>query len=257
MYVTIISDCHDDNAKTRQTIRAGSLLSSPVTYCGVNSDIEAAGNLVDALDVSTGHANVILVNVAPRHGAAKKWPNGTPFGYFRIGGSLVVTTIDGHVLSLVKKLGLVDAISVFDIPTVAEYAFQAKLLSREQADYLKVTQFRSLEFMPRAAAWLVQGHDLPATAWPIIEVPDMPPSIWWVDNFGNCKTTLLPDEHDNILPGLREKLGHHDRLKDVANGETAVVTGSSGIGDIRFLEIMTQGGSASAMLNLSAADLIG
>src|SRR5512141_546524 len=115
MFVTLINDCRDANAFGRQATKAGALLGRLVVTVGVRNDLEAAGNLVDALDAAEGREGVILVNVAPRNGDAKKWPNGTPFGWFKCGGTLVVASIDGLTLSLAKKLGLFEAVHVFDI----------------------------------------------------------------------------------------------------------------------------------------------
>lgn len=254
MFVTIINDCKDPNAFGRQATRATSLFHEPVHTVAVTNDLEAAGNLVDVLDASEGRRGVVLVNVAPRNGAAKKWPNGTPFGWFRHGDTLVAASIDGRTLSLVKKLGITDAIEVFDIPTVMDAAAGHRLVSRDVAEYVKTTQFRSLEFLPRAACWITQGYVLPTSRLPVDEIVDAEESVWWVDNFGNCKTTVLPDELDafrdeNALSGLAS-LAHYDRLKDVPDGESAFVTGSSGIGSRRFVEVMIQGGNASQRYGL-------
>jgi hypothetical protein len=254
MFVTLINDCKDPNAFGRQATRAAALFGGPVHALGVASDLEAAGNLVDALDAADGRKGVILANVAPRNGAAKRWPNGTPFGWFRRGDTLVVASIDGLTLSLAKKLGLADAVEVFDIPEVMDAAAGHRLVSREVADQVVSTQFRSLEFLPRAACWLTQGYALPTTRMSIAEVADAPHAVWWVDNFGNCKTTLLPDElppflDDEALAGL-PSLAHYDRLKDVPDADAAFVTGSSGCGKDRFVEIVIQGGSAAKRFGL-------
>src|SRR5688572_12965729 len=98
MFVTIINDCKDENAFGRQATKAAALFGCSIVTVGVDSDIEAAGNLIDCLDAGEGKEGVILVNVAPRHGDAKKWPNGTPFGYFLYKETLVVTSIDGLTL---------------------------------------------------------------------------------------------------------------------------------------------------------------
>lgn len=254
MFVTIINDCKDPNAFGRQTTRASTLFGLNVNTVAVSNDLEAAGNLVDVLDASEGRRGVVLVNVAPRNGAAKKWANGTPFGWFRYGDTLVAASIDGRTLSLVKKLGITDAIEVFDIPTVMDAAAGHRLVSRDVAEYVKTTQFRSLEFLPRAASWITQGYVLPTERMAISEVVDAESAVWWVDNFGNCKTTVLPEDldvfrDDHALSGLAS-LAHYERLKDVPDGECAFVTGSSGIGTRRFVEVMIQGGNASQRYGL-------
>lgn len=259
-FVTIINDCRDDNARGRQLTRAAALLGAPVNFIGVTTDLaghaadlEAAGMLIDALDAATGQPGVILVNVAPRNGEGKRWPNGTPFGYFRVGEVLVVASIAGFALTLIKKLGLAETVEVFDIPTVVETLVTNNLLDADTAQRITATQFRSFEFLPRAAAWLGQGYTLPTDSLPISEIAAAPQAVWWVDNFGNCKTTVLADElTEELKTRLRDtyNLAYYDRLKDVPNGECALVTGSSGLGNRRFIEIVMQGGSAAAKLGL-------
>lgn len=254
MFVTIINDCRDANAFGRQATRAASLFGCTVNPLAVVNDLEAAGNLIDALDASEGRSGVILVNVAPRHGAAKRWPNGTPFGWFRYGDTVVVASVDGRTLSLVKKLGIADEIRVFDIPEVMAAAAAHRLLPAETAAYVVSTQFRSFEFLPRVARWLTQGYELPSSGLAIGEIADAPDAVWWVDNFGNCKTTILPGDIDafrdaDALAGLAS-LPHYDRLKDVPDGESAFVTGSSGHGSDRFIEVVIQGGNASQRFGL-------
>lgn len=254
MFVTIINDCRDANAFGRQATRAASLFGCAVHTVAVHDDLEAAGNLIDALDAADGRKGVILANVAPRHGAAKRWPNGTPFGWFRHGDTLVVASVDGLTLSLAKKLGLIDGLRVFDIPEVMAAAAAHRLLPRDTADYVVSTQFRSLEFLPRAACWLTQGYELPSSALSAGEIADAPDAVWWVDNFGNCKTTVLPEDLDafrdaEAIAGIAS-LEHHDRLKDVPDGEAAFVTGSSGLGSRRFVEVVIQGGNAAQRFGL-------
>src|SRR3989344_9103064 len=116
MNIIIINDCRDANAVGRQIARAASLLGGSASFLGVTSDLQAAGNLIDVLDALGENPGVVLVNVAPRNGKAKKWGNGTPFGYFWYRKTLVVASIDGYTLSLVKKLKVVNFVYVLDIP---------------------------------------------------------------------------------------------------------------------------------------------
>jgi hypothetical protein len=59
--------------------------------------------LVDMLDASTEEKEgVILVNVAPREKTKNRWENGTPFGFFYVGDTLVcASSIGGETLRLV------------------------------------------------------------------------------------------------------------------------------------------------------------
>lgn len=245
MFVTIINDCKDENAFGRQATKAASLFGCPIVTVGVDSDIEAAGNLIDCLDASEGKEGVILVNVAPRHGNAKKWPNGTPFGYFLYRETLIVSSIDGLTLSLVKKFGLTDNIEIFDIPEVLMTLKEKGIITEYDLEHISRTQFRSLEFLPRVARWIKDGLDLPTTDCLIENVADAPNAIWWVDNFGNCKTTLLPEDVDfKINKKINLKIGEFEcfeRLSDVPDSRQALIVGSSGLGNRRFLEVVTQG----------------
>lgn len=264
MHIAIINDCHDDNVVGRQLARVASLLpGASVSFSGVGdyADLAAAGNLIDVLDAFEDREGAILVNVAPRHKEAKKWPNGTPFGYFRYNNVLVVASIDGLTLSLIKKLGLVEAITVMDIPTAASEMVKNGFITEEIAGYLSKTQFRSFDFVPRAAAYLLSGKSLQGTTLPLSEVADAPRAAWWVDNFGNVKTTMLPGEV-GFEPGKDISFGTQtfncfERLKDVPDATPALIIGSSGIGEQRFLEIVVQGRRASDTFNLGIGSILG
>jgi len=179
MFITVITDCQDDNAFGRQTTRLSQYFQYPITTVGVKNDLEAAGNLIDILDASEGSEGTVLVNVAPRHKEAKRWENGTPFGYFYYKNTLVISSIDGLTLSLVKKFSLVESINLMDIPTVLEN---------------EISLLGGLNFYPR--------------------------------------------------------------LKDVPDNEVALITGSSGLWEKRFLEIVVQGGSAANILKIKSGQAI-
>lgn len=254
MHITIINDCRDANAAGRQCARASSIIQAPVSFIGVASDLEAAGNLVDTLDALEDREGVILVNVAPRDGAARKWENGTPFSYFGYKNTTVVASFDGLTLSLIKKLGVVNHVTVLDTAATLTHIADAGVLSSTTATYGSHSQFRSFDFVPRVAAFLARGNTLPGTPAPLSDVADAPHAVWWVDNFGNCKTTLLESEVEILQRsgGSYANLAYYTQLKDVPDGSIAIVRGSSGIGTQRFLEIMAQGTSAAARLGVSA-----
>ncbi|MBI2436913.1 MAG: hypothetical protein HYV41_04195 [Candidatus Magasanikbacteria bacterium] len=256
-FIVIINDCHDNNAMGRQSARCAALFGCNVTTVGVRSDLQAAGNLADMLDATMGMRGLIIVNVAPRDGKAKRWKNGTPFVYFWVGETLIIAPVDGLCLSLVKKLGIVTKYHLLDIPETMTWAKELGLVDCVLADQIQNTQFRSYEFIPRVALWIIDGHIPPSTIESIEQIPDAPPAVWYVDVFGNCKTTLLPEEiwilrrHEILgdLPHIRQ-------LKSVSDQQAAIVTGSSGYGTKRFLEIMVQGGSASIRLSLKVGSLL-
>ena len=260
MAINIINDCQDPNASARQIARAAALLDRPVNLIGVDSDLEAAGNLVDIIDAVGEHNGLILANVAPRHKSAKKWPNGSPFGYFNYKKILVISTVDGLIFSLVKKFNLIEKFEVIDMPPTLEKMIESGVMTRDQRDHIVDSQFRSFDFLPRIAAHLIQDKGVVSETWKIDHVVDAPKAVWWVDNFGNCKTTLTLDdvsEPNGVVEfGKLGKLPFFRRLKDVPDDKVAVVVGSSGIENRRFLEVVMQGKSASAKLGLKSGDLI-
>ena len=242
MFTTIINDCYDDNARGRQESRIQSLIETPTNFIGVSSDIEAGGNLVDALDATNGRRGLILVNTAPRGERAQQWENGTPFCYFWFEETLVVATVDGLVLSGIKKLGFCEEVQLLDTHTSAEAMRAASFIAPDEADRLPRTQFRSFDFTPRVGPFLFMGGQVPSTPYPIERVPELPVAVWYIDNFGNCKTTLTKaDLHGReevetrfgVLPVV-------EQLRDVPDGHHAITIGSSGFRDTRFLELIIQ-----------------
>jgi hypothetical protein len=262
MQISIINDCFDENARLRQISRTGSLFPGAAVECfALGSELEAAGFLVDALDAFEGREGVIMANVAPRNGKAKKWKNGTPFGYTRVGKTIVVSSVDGLVLSLMKKLGLITEFFVLDIEEVMDFISDMELDPANKKRIIN-TQFRSFNFLPRAADWVYRDYDLPRRKLDLGEIEDAPQAVWLVDNFGNVKTTLLGDEYnfgrgqqvEVAIKGAKYTFPFYERLKDIPDKEIGLVEGSSGIGDRRFLEIIRQGGNAAAELGLEVGD---
>lgn len=245
MFISIISDCRDGNAFSRQSVRVASLFGHPPCCIGIKNDAEASGNLIDILDASQGLEGIILVNVAPRHGSAKRWPNGTPFGYFWHKKTLVCASLDGQTLSLAKQLNLLDGLCVFDIPTVTAWAVKECLLDESQGQMINNTQFRSLEFLPRAAKWVWEKRPVPQAVFDLSQISEPTQPIWWIDCFGNMKTSFQEHELVQANEWLKQEVPYYPRLKDVPNGELAWVLGSSGLGTHRFLELVIQGGNAS------------
>ena len=81
--------------------------------------------------------------------------------------------------------------------------------------------------------------------------------VGFTDVFGNIKTTIIYKEQYTtgtffkkfkVGDVLLTEIKFYPRLKDVPNGELAVIVGSSGFGNSRFLEIVVQGQSASEKL---------
>lgn len=260
MFVTIINDCRDNNAAGRQCTRAAAILGVTPIFVGVKNDIEAAGNLLDILDASEGQKGIILVNVAPRSGEAHHFQNGTPFAYFNYKDTLVISSISGYTLSLIKRFGLIKNVQLLDIPKVLTAIVKQDQLGIETVDRISWSQFRSFDFLPRVAGWLWRQLPLPSELYLIESVPVLKNRVWCVDNFGNVKTSLLPEESGFTLGAkIKTKIGElicYKHLRDLPDNESGLVVGSSGIGDKRFLEIMTQGGSAAERFKLKVGDEI-
>jgi hypothetical protein len=273
MFLTLITDCHDSATFGRQLTRLSAIFKRAPIPISINGNLddtasmEAAGVMIDVLDSGMGEKGIVLVNAAPRN--QTKWPNGTPFGYFYYRKTLVVTTVDGYTLSLVKRFNLPEnnKVFVFDIPTVMDFMIDqypgeldANLeKAREKAEYIKNTQFRSFEFMPRVANWKYRDLDIPETELDLSYVQDLDNQIFWIDNFGNAKTTILPEDI-NFEVGKEYqinkvgKVKSYAKLKDVPIGQPALIVGSSGIREYRFLELVIQGGSAAKKYGLKTGD---
>ncbi len=258
MQITIINDCCDQNAKLRQVSRAGSLFENCSVNCfGVKSDFEAAGFLLDAIDAFEGRSGVIIVNVARREGKGRKWKNGAPFGFFWHEKTLIAASIGGicgSALSLVKKTGLLKEFFIMDIPEVLN-SINEKELDNKTKKRIANSQFRSFDFLPRAALWLFSGRKLPCKKYDLSNIAVKKNHIWFIDNFGNIKTTIFEDElkinNDKVklkINGKAEKFNFYKQLRDVPDKSIAVVSGSSGVEEKRFAEIVLQGGNAGLKL---------
>ncbi len=262
-----ISDCSDDNVRARYAARIAATTpqAGAVQFIGVISDLEAAGNLVDLLDGLDGVESIIFVNVAPRGTVKTIWPNGTPFGYVKFNNAHIFTTIDGYTLSLLKKISREPiVVAVYDIPKVVSALTQDTALQK----HIISSQFRSFDFLPRIAGYVLGGNTVPTTEF--AEIPDAPAAVWWTDNFGNAKLTLTREEAQcatgqNVritIGNVEHVLPYYNRLKDLPYGELGIYTGSSGFGSLRFLEITKQKGESllegetSRALNLKPGSLI-
>ncbi|MBW6441121.1 hypothetical protein K0B03_03765 [Patescibacteria group bacterium] len=264
MQITIINDCCDQNAKLRQISRVGSLFSSSSVNCFcAKSEIEAAGLLVDAIDSFEGRQGIIIVNIAPRNGRAKKWHNGTPFGFFRYKETLILASLDGYVLSLAKKLNLLEDVYIFDIEEVVK-SIDKQELNEAETNRIINTQFRSFNFLPRAAFWLSHNIDIPYKKYELSSIDNLGQKVWFVDNFGNIKTTYLLEElsdkedkqYEVAFGQTKIKMNLYKHLKDLPDDEIGLVVGSSGIENKRFIEIIVQGKSASVELAVKCDDQI-
>jgi hypothetical protein len=195
----------------------------------------------------TSRENIVLVNVAPRAEDVKqKWDNGTPFCYFRIDNTLVVSTYEGHCLALARYLEIVNEVELLDVPTVTAAAIKWGDLTAEEAEKINHSQFRSLEFLPFVAYWLWKGKSVPSKKQSLAGLPSPKGQVWQIDNFSLVKTTLLPEDvgfeqGKQVVLHDGEVATCYRRLADVPKGITALTIGSSGYGSRRFLEVAIGG----------------
>lgn len=154
---------------------------------------------------------------------------------------------------------MIDFVRVLDTRETLATLRKSGLISKADEEYIATTQFRSYEFSPRVAAYLLKHGELPGTDLLIEEIAEAPEAVWFIDNFGNCKTTLIEQDIE-IVDGAAFLAGQYikfyARLKDIPNGELGVVIGSSGPAKSRFLEIMLQGGSAAKRLGVGVGSRI-
>ncbi|HEY8999139.1 MAG TPA: SAM hydroxide adenosyltransferase [Candidatus Saccharimonadales bacterium] len=267
---SIITDCADKNAQARQELAFKRLFdgASP-TFIGAESGwetaaLEVGGNLVDQLSVLSSFGDpedlsaVVFAQAANRGSEIKKdHENGTPFCFFRHEGTLVAATLN-PCLSLARDQGLVSEVEVVDVRTVVEAMVRSGGLSRGEAEAIANTQFRSLEFLPRLARWLVDGRDIPSTTQKLTHdiLPPIHDVVWHVDNFKNGKTNILP-EAIGFEDGKRVELACgklavcHAHLADVKTDEIALTIGSSGYRDRKWLEVVIGKGCAAEVLGFS------
>lgn len=263
MFITLINDCKSENDIGRLKTRYSLLFpNTNINFVGIdsslgsNATLEASGNLIDILDASEGKEGIIGLNVAPRGQVQKDGDNGSSFCYFYYKNTLIVSTIKGYNLSLVKKLKLVSCVNLLDTKEVLGFAVSKKLINAKLVNYIVNSQFRSFDFQTRLAKWIWDGLKIPSSNFGLKNIPASPDAIWLIDSFGNAKTSLLPNEVKvKFGEKLKTNVGtfkFYERLKDLAIGETAFYVGSSGLGNRRFVEIALQGinGSASKKLKL-------
>jgi len=149
-------------------------------------------------------------------------------------------------------------ITILDIPKTLDQLIADGALQNNLKDSIIRTQFRSFDFLPRVAAYLFSDKKLSGEKLHIKNVPDAPPAIWWIDNFGNRKTTLFREEvkGKNNFSIKFKGFPYFERLKDVPDKTPALISGSSGLSEKRFLEIIVQGGSAEREFKISVGDVV-
>lgn len=245
------TDCKDQNALTRLEARLAVLFDeSTIHAVGINTDREASGCILDTLDALRikNKPAIIIGNLAPR--SDKHYKNGAPFYIGYVGKIILIAT--RTCFDLLSKYKLIETIYETDVETVCK-----KFLPQKEAHRIANSQFRSFEYVPLLARWVYEKKKVPSVKHKLTTVLEN--QIWWVDNFGNCKTTITRDELKKSIVNTsvtltihnkKIKLPFYEKLADVPKGNLGIIIGSSGYGESRFAEIVKQGGSASTELKL-------
>src|SRR6185312_4672466 len=92
------------------------------------------------------------------------------------------------------KFGVIDTYFLTDIPTVMAAMVSKGKIDAETARRIEKSQFRSFDYVPRLAKWLLDGVDVPTEVYPLENIEDVPQAVWWVDNFGNCKLSVVAED---------------------------------------------------------------
>lgn len=249
--VTLITDCRDGDARSRQNtnyVRAGIPLTG---FLGISHKLTAAGAIATHIALLEGEPGIVIGNAAPRGDAdAPKRSNGSPFGYLEHEGTLIVSTVDCPGLTLLPRLGFGDTVNVIDIPAIAATLFP----DNEERQHRAIrTQFRSLHVLPFLVAYLWEHSKIKST--PELISPLQGEFIYFVDAFGNCKTTLTDQSFQGeTLVVSNQEIPRYRRLSDVPIGKLGLVTGSSGPFGNEFLEIVLNGKSAAEKLGIKTGD---
>lgn len=261
-HVVVITDCQCANAALRQSMAwvnfAGT--DQPNNPFAITGDIDGAGMLVDALVESRGLPWVIFCQSAPRDYESQKKRNGSPFGYFWYRETLVIASLDGYMLSLAKRLGFITSaadVREMNIAEVLASRVTEGELTENEASMILRSQFRSLKFAPRAAGWILAGAKIPTRRLDFCRIPDFGNRVWWIDNFGNCKTSIRRSDvgykEQNTLRTTIGELPCIYDLRSVPEGQQAATIGSSGPEGDEFIEFVVQGkncGSAAKRFGL-------
>jgi hypothetical protein len=260
----IITDCVDSEATLRQQVMGQQVHGILPSIAHIRSGIAAAGHLISTVDVGRAdrqcaqREGYIIVNYAPRKEDDEN-ANGSPFGYVRIGRTHVLSTLGDCELSLVHQLDLASVVQVVDLDATALWAWKKGLIDSSEKAFIMEGQFRSLYFAQPALGWLKDNRDLrqQVTRVHLISdfAPAVPPCVWHVDDFGNCKTTML--DPAEISRTRFSHLPFSKRLALAPDDHTPVwVVGSSGLRDKRFLELVVKNGRASDVLDLKIGSLL-
>ncbi len=198
--VYFFTDCRDSNAISRVLAHLNAQLPFFNHYLFPLQNFswqEAAVNIVSLLEVwiTTGvKGNIVVGNIAPRQD--KNWKNGSPFCFVWVEGNLIVAT--PACFSVLIKKGLVkeDNIHETDVFEVC-----SKYLSKQKAEKVATTQFRSLWYVPLLLRWIVLGKKVPfkqLKSGLFDFLKNIEWSVFFVDNFSNLKFLETASDFERI-----------------------------------------------------------
>lgn len=248
--INIVSDC-GGQAMSRMMTRYHAL--HPDAKCipyESASLLEAAGNIVDAIDALAWRAGAIVCNSAPRRAA--RATNGSAIVYVRLGQTIIVSTVG--VLGLLKKL----------VPELTAQAVNVDTFIKNLNVDRHTFNFRGLEVIPFILRSLRDGDDMNTVSTPHTTFPKVEPCVWLVDiiegRLTNLKLSILQTEVPWFSSGNKvliqfgdqsvRQLTCYDRLTDIPDDEPGIYEGSSGFNTRRFLEVAIMGGSAAITYNV-------
>lgn len=215
-----------------------------------DSLLEAAGNIVDALD-ALGECGAIVCNSAPRRDA--RGTNGSAIVFGRVGEVTIISTVG--------PLGLLNRL----VPNFTAQAVDVDRYTREcMCNQRETFNFRGLEVIPWILDDLRNDSQLPYVSTRQTTFPTVEPCVWLVDTIEgrptNIKLSFLRDEAPWFKPGNRISIQFGDlpartlicyeRLTHIPDDEAGIYEGSSGLGTRRFLEVAIMGGSAAAAFSV-------
>jgi hypothetical protein len=251
--VAIVSDCTDANARGRMKQRIKRLVpGADVDFYKVRHHLEAGGNMVDAMDAMAEPPGAVLCNMAPRHADR----NGSPIVFKNVLGFEFITTV--YALPLFRMF--------FDEAGCDLRMLNVGAFLESAGERPSRSQFRGLTVIPLLLAHM-RGTAKRVVDLDKVSVPftypaqEIDPAIWGIDEIGsqqyNAKLTVRRSELRGVSEGDMVRLRIVNRkgkkkdvdatfrecLEDVPVGEIGLITGSSGYGDERFLELVQSGGS--------------
>lgn len=248
--IAIVSDC-GGQAMSRMTTRFHALHTDAVCIpYESRSLLEAAGNIVDAIDALNGRPGAVVCNSAPRRDT--RGTNGSAIVYFHIGNATIVSTVG--VLGLLKQL----------VPEMTARAVDVDNFMRNLGAERDTFNFRGLEVIPWILRCLRDGNYLEDVSVKHDVFPTVEPCVWLVDTIcgesTNLKLSVLRSEAPWFKPGTEvemrlgtaspKRIGCFERLTHIPEGQLGIYEGSSGLGNERFLEIAVMGGSAAGFLQV-------